>query len=93
MSEKRMIFQLSMPSNNAWNGKWSGEGAVYTVARRLSATRLAALASRYYTYNFGDGWTAAVTVREPAPREKPTNRFCGYEWMIDSILKHGRIIA
>ena len=88
---KRVIFQLSMPSNNSWNGKWRGEDNVYTVARTLPAAKADAL-KRRYTYSFGDGWVAAVSVREAA-REKPTNRFCGYEWMIDSILTRDAITA
>lgn len=89
---KRVIFELSMPSNNAWNGKWSGEGGDYTVAKRIAVAKFDSLKPRY-TYNFGDGWIAAVRVREAAPREKASNRFCGYEWMIDSILKRGAITA
>lgn len=87
---KRVIFELSMPSNNSWNGKWSGEDSVYTVDKTLPAAKAEGLKPRY-TYNFGDGWVAAVRVREAAPREKATNRFCGYEWMIDSILKRDAI--
>lgn len=87
---KRLIFELSMPSNNSWNGKWSGEGNQYTVARTLPEARAVGLRPRY-TYNFGDGWIAAVSVREAKPREKASGKFCGYEWMIDSILSRGVI--
>ena len=86
----RVIFELSMPSNNSWNGKWSGEGDTYTVARTISDTKFQEL-KRRYTYTFGDGWIAAVSLREGKPREKGTGRFCGYEWMIDSILKRNAI--
>lgn len=89
---KRMIFELSMPSNNSWNGKWSGAESTYTVAKSLTHGKAEELKPRY-TYNFGDGWVAAVAVREAKPREKPTNKFCGYEWMIDSILKRNAITA
>lgn len=89
---KRVIFELSMPANNSWNGKWSGEGNTYTIAKSLSDRQFEELKERY-TYSFGDGWIAAVRVREAAPREKPSNLFCGYEWMIDSILKHNIITA
>lgn len=90
--KKRVIFELSMPSNNSWNGKWSGEDNTYTVARTLSAAKFDELKPRY-TYNFGDGWVAAVSVREAKPREKATDRFCGYEWMIGSILARNAITA
>ncbi len=89
---KRYIFELSMPSNNSWNGKWSGKEAKYTVAKNISEKKAKTLES-YYTYNFGDGWVAGVTVRIAKPREKATNKFCGYNWMIDSILYKGEIIA
>lgn len=89
---KRVIFELSMPSNNAWNGKWSSEGSTYTVARQIAPKKLDELKPRY-TYSFGDGWVAAVSIRKANPREKPSGRFCGYEWMIDSILRHGAITA
>lgn len=87
---KRVIFELSMPSNNSWNGKWSGEDNTYTVSKTLSEQKFQSL-KRRYTYSFGDGWVAAVSIREAADREKATNRFCGYEWMIDSILKRDAI--
>lgn len=87
---KRVIFQLSMPSNNSWNGKWSGEKNVYTVVRSVPEKIFCGL-KRHHTYSFGDGWVAAVTNREALPREKATNRFNGYEWMIDSILNRDAI--
>lgn len=89
---KRIIFELSMPSNNSWNGKWSGAGDTYTVAKTITDKKFSELKHRY-TYSFGDGWVAAVSIREAAPREKVTGRFCGYGWMIDSILKRGAITA
>lgn len=88
----RMIFELSMPSNNSWNGKWSGEDRKYTVAKKVTDKKAAEL-QEYYSYNFGDGWVAGITIREAKPRERATNKFCGYEWMIDSILWHGEIRA
>lgn len=89
---KRVIFELSMPSNNSWNGKWSGEANTYTVAKTLTEKKFDELKPRY-TYSFGDGWVAAVSLREAKPREKASGRFCGYEWMIDSILRRGAISA
>lgn len=62
------------------------------LARQMAPKRFDELKPRY-TYNFGDGWVAAVSVREAKAREIPSCRFCGYEWMIDSILKRGAITA
>lgn len=88
----RLIAELSMPNVGSWNGKWSGAGNTYTIAVQTTPKKKNELLGYYY-YNFGDGWGAGVTIREPKPREKVTNRFCGYEWMVDSIKKHGKIIA
>lgn len=54
------------------------------------------LAGGYFTYTFGDGWVAAVTVREVDAQTKrrllkESEGFCGYDWMVDSILSHGKI--
>ena len=86
----RLIFELSMPSNNSWNGKWSGQDNKYTVAKSVTDKKAASV-KNYYSYSFGDGWVAGVTVRKAKPREKATNKFCGYNWMIDSILNNGEI--
>lgn len=90
-----VLFELSMPGNNAWNGRWSGEGKCYAVVRSF---RSGAPKFGYYDYNFGDGWRAGVTVREitsPAAKKlrKQSIGFCGYDWMIDDICKHGRILT
>lgn len=88
----RYMFILSMPNNNSWNGKWTGEGNNYSVAKRLTAKQAARL-NDYYHYNFGDGWSAGITIRPAKQREKASGKFCGYNWMIDSILFHGEIRA
>ena len=96
-----MSYELSMPSNNAWNGRWSGENDLYAVVRRYDVAPTPdgkQLAGGYFTYSFGDGWAAAITVREVTPGaaaklRKQSKGFCGYEWMIDSIERHGAILA
>lgn len=99
-----MCFTLSMPSNNAWNGKWTGEGNVYAIVRGTGRTKKykeemqAILDKGYFTYSFGDGWTAGITVTEVSAAEakkiqKKSQGFCGYDWMVDSIIMHGEIRA
>ena len=49
-----------------------------------------------YYYNFGDGWSANVEVKQITSSEKKkllkkTKGFSGYDWMIQSILKHYKI--
>ena len=48
-------------------------------------------------YNFGDGWGASVSVvkvlaGEKNKRDRIPKGFAGYDWMIDEILKYGRIL-
>jgi hypothetical protein len=54
------------------------------------------LAKGSYYYNLGDGWAARVSVREVSASEAAKIRcksagFCGYDWMIDSIIHYGEI--
>lgn len=92
-----MAFILTMPSNNSWNGKWTGDDRLYVVTRRFQNDANAPKPGRY-THNFGDGWVAAITAKEVTTDEarelvKKSKGFCGYEWMVDSIIKDGRVIA
>lgn len=88
----QVSFELSMPNNNSWNGKWTGDGECYCVVRTLKEPPKLGR----YSYNFGDGWRAAIDVREVTSSaakslKKKSKGFCGYEWMIDSIIRHGDI--
>jgi len=95
-------FQLSMPSNNSWNGKWSGEDNLHVIFRTTRKTfdgqQLAVdiLDKGRFSYSFGDGWVASVHATESDPREKrkltrKSKGFCGYDWMVDEIMSIGRI--
>ena len=97
-----LSFELSMPSVNSWNGKWTGEGALYAKVVNVGKSKKVLekyqgiVKKRYYTYAFGDGWVAAVTVREVDSIEarkirKKSQGFQGYDWMVYSIIDHGRI--
>lgn len=95
-----LAFLLSMPGNNAWNGRWSGDGRCYAVLKSFTGKRADrlkdTLADRSFGYNFGDGWFARVEVKavdstEARRLRKASQGFCGYEWMIDSILADGKI--
>lgn len=93
---KTLIFQLSMPGNNSWNGKWSGEGKCYADRRRVKDSTADKLSGKYFSYNFGDGWRAGVDIKSVDAKTsrqimKRSAGFCGYEWMIDSILADGAI--
>ena len=96
-----IAFVLTMPNNNSWNGKWSGDGDCYAVVKSVNdskknATRYDSILDKDFSYNFGDGWRASVGVRLITPAEarklrKNSKGFCGYEWMIQTILDHGKI--
>jgi hypothetical protein len=96
-----LSYELSMPSNNSWNGRWSGQDDLHAVVRSYRTMPMIngkQLAGSLFTYSFGDGWVAAITIREvtssaAAKIRKDSKGFCGYEWMIDSILRWGRILA
>jgi hypothetical protein len=52
----------------------------------------------HYSYDFGDGWRASVTVRQVDEKNARKLRrqsagFCGYDWMIREIKEHGRILT
>ncbi len=98
-----LCFELSMPSVNSWNGRWSGEDNFYAVLRsvgrsnkdRVKADNILSIGS--FRYDFEDGWAACVSVREIDTKEaskviKKSKGFCGYEWMVNSIMLHGEIV-
>ncbi len=87
----RLIAELTMPSNNSWDGSWSGEKDKYTKVFYKSDTVKNREYIGNYGYNFGDGWRANVEVREAKPSERVSNKFCGYDWMISSIKAHKEI--
>ena len=102
-----LIFELSMPNVGSWNGKWTGEKNYhartmnFTARYGKSATSEAKLKEILkegsYYYNFGDGWGADVSVKsadskEAAKAKKKSVGFCGYEWMIDSIMQYNKIL-
>jgi len=88
----RITFELTMPNVGSWNGKFSGADNKYTVIKKLKNAEVDKLELKNYYYNFGDGWGANVNVKVSEKREKATNKFMGYEWMIESIIKNGKII-
>ena len=102
MKSQYLCFKLSMPGNNSWNGRWSGDGRFYALVRKFTSAKekakaILTLAVKSYGYDFGDGWYARIDVSEVTAQEARAVRvksvgFAGYEWMVDSILRHGRIL-
>ena len=93
-----LCFELSMPNVGSWNGKWTGENEKYFKTRKCPIKKQKELHGKSFYYGFGDGWGANVLVekidsKEAAKRRRNSVGFCGYDWMIDEILKFGRILT
>ena len=96
-----LSFELTMPNVGSWNRQWTGQSSKYYRHRKASKQEsekiLDGKERQSWYYNFGDGWGASVSVvqvsaSEKNKRERISAGFSGYEWMIDEILKHGRIL-
>lgn len=99
-----LAFELDMPCAPSWNGRWSGEGRPHVkIVNRGRSQQTASkdaelLATGSYTYRWSDGWTARVTVRQVDAKEAAQLRrksagFCGYDWMVASLLVRHTILA
>lgn len=103
---KIVSFELTMPNVGSWNGKWTGADRRYYHIRKFHdkeikkdyphLAKVLAKGRDSWYYNFGDGWGANVSAeivdsKQANIRRKVSAGFCGYEWMIDSILKRGKI--
>jgi hypothetical protein len=99
-----IAFELSMPGVGSWNGRWSGEGRAYVKlvslgrSQKAIAREVSIIADAPYFYAFGDGWAASISARAVDAREtrelrKKSRGFCGYDWMVDEIVQHGRILT
>jgi hypothetical protein len=68
------------------------------VVRAVSQGKADALDGQTFSYSWDDGWRAAISVRKVDSTEARRLRrvsvgFYGYEWMVDSILLDGEIVA
>ena len=94
---KRVEFRLSMPGVGSWDGKWSGSKNNYTIKENLTDNKISILgldnSDQSWSYNFGDGWCATVRARIVPKGEKlkKSDGFCGYNWMVDSIISNNLI--
>lgn len=102
-----VIFILTMPGVNSWNGRWSGEEHLYCISRGFPSSKagqervkkfMGESEEKAFGHNFGDGWRARVTARivrgvDAKRMLKKSKGFCGYDWMVDSIVRHGAIYA
>lgn len=102
-----LLFEYGHTNIGSWDGKWSGSGKVYAKEVNLTKglkEHLEALGidcgkgkNHTFHYDFKDGWACNVTMTVGTKTEfkeimKHSQGFLGYDWMIDSILKYGRIL-
>lgn len=84
-----------MPNRGSWDGKWSGQQSVHI--KKFNERKIdKSLVNRNFFYDFGDGWTACVSTYQLSAKEaykldKINTGFCGYDWMVNSIIKSGVI--
>lgn len=92
-----IVFELTMPTKGSWNGKWSQEGTCF--ARTYAQYKVPKeYWNKDFYYRWDDGWTACVSVTQmPAAEarkiERKSKGFCGYDWMIKSIIEYGGIFT
>jgi hypothetical protein len=89
----RVEFKLTMPGRNTWNGKWSGDEKHYALLREIDDPIAEQLDHKSWSYSWGDGWRAHVEARIVRGEVKKSHGFCGYDWMVDSILRYNKIYA
>ena len=92
----KLCFELTMPGRGSWNGKWSGKKDRHIIIRSVDDQKAESLNGRLFYYKWPDGWTACVAVsdvdsKEAARLKKKSRGFCGYDWMVDSIIRYGMI--
>jgi hypothetical protein len=100
-----LSFELTMPGVASWNGKWTGEGKKYFIIKNYTARFIKSTpplqdiiksnGDSFY-YRWEDGWAASVNVEIidgllAKKRRKISAGFCGYDWMVNSIITHGKI--
>lgn len=92
-----LCFELSMPRRASWDGKWSGDNISYARIEEFPVEKAAELLKiRSFYYDWDDGWQALVTVKQVDSEEafkiqERSKGFCGYDWMVKSIIEHNEI--
>lgn len=84
-------FQLTMPNVGSWNGKDTGTGDDCFAWRNVPKEKAETIKDKSFYYDFGDGWGANIRITQN--RRCKTAGFRGYNWMINSIIENGKIIA
>ena len=93
-------FRLTMPNVGSWNGQWTGAYKMYYIIRKCITDKFLneGQTSHTFHYSWDDGWGANVSAeivdaKEAAKRRKISAGFCGYDWMVDSLIDCGEILT
>lgn len=94
-----IVFELTFPNRGSWDGHWSGEKTKHVIImtnNSIPKVTQEKIIDKDFWYNFGDGWCACVDVykvdsREATKLRKANTGFCGYDWMVKSIILNGEI--
>ena len=91
-----IVFELSMPNRGSWNNKWSGDNEIFVRCYDQRKVPKEYWNKSFY-HSWDDGWTACVTTRQVSYKEaqklkQKSKGFYGYDWMITSIIRYGKII-
>jgi len=91
----RIEFKLAMPHKGSWDNRWSGENRNHILTREIDDEQAIKLSGRSWSYNWPDGWSARISARVVIDDEdqSPSHGFHGYNWMVESILRHDKIFA
>ena len=90
-----IAFILTMPNRGSWNGRWSGENDLHAIVKPDRSVPKDVVGKSFW-HSWSDGWSACVTVEKVDGNtgnwmRKKSRGFCGYDWMVDSILEKGFI--
>ena len=90
-----IAFILTMPNRGSWNGRWSGENDLHAIVKTERSVPKDIIGKSFW-YSWDDGWSACISVEKVDCREgnelrKKSRGFCGYNWMVDSIIEKGII--
>lgn len=91
-----IAFILTMPHRGSWNGRWSGENDIYAIIKTERAVPNKDIIGKTFYYRWDDGWTARISVEKVDCKtgnslRKKSRGFCGYNWMVNSIIEKGYI--
>ena len=91
--QTRVIFEIDI-SRWPLRTREYMNGRKFTVARMVGKKALETIGmldkdKTRFGYSWGDSFCIGIEVRKAKPRERVSNDFLGYEWMIKNIINHG----